>query len=47
MDLKIASTVPANHATLLSRNMRDIRHILGLAVEDWSGRNGRVVLFNR
>ena len=35
MDLKIASIVLANQATLLSRNLRDFQQVPGLAVEDW------------
>jgi tRNA(fMet)-specific endonuclease VapC len=35
MDLKIASTVLANEATLLTRNTRDFARIPGLRVEDW------------
>lgn len=36
MDLKIAATVLANDATLLSRNLTDFRKIPGLKVEDWT-----------
>ncbi|MFV1967711.1 MAG: type II toxin-antitoxin system VapC family toxin [Pirellulaceae bacterium] len=35
MDLKIASIVLANRATLLSRNKNDFDRVPGLAVEDW------------
>lgn len=35
MDLKIASIVLANDATLLSRNLRDFERIPNLTVEDW------------
>lgn len=35
MDLKIASIVLANEATLLSRNKADFDRVPGLAVEDW------------
>ncbi|MEO8494747.1 MAG: type II toxin-antitoxin system VapC family toxin [Planctomycetota bacterium] len=35
MDLKIASIVLAQNATLLSRNMRDFQQVPGLIVEDW------------
>ncbi|MBI4607252.1 MAG: type II toxin-antitoxin system VapC family toxin [Planctomycetes bacterium] len=35
MDLKIASIVLANQATLLSRNLQDFRRVPGLRVEDW------------
>jgi tRNA(fMet)-specific endonuclease VapC len=35
MDLKIASIVLANNATLLSRNLRDFQQVRGLQVEDW------------
>jgi tRNA(fMet)-specific endonuclease VapC len=36
MDLKIASIVLANDATLLSRNMVDFGRVPGLHVEDWT-----------
>ncbi|HZZ79499.1 MAG TPA: type II toxin-antitoxin system VapC family toxin [Gemmataceae bacterium] len=36
MDLRIASIVLANDATLLTRNLRDFQRIPGLKVEDWS-----------
>lgn len=36
MDLKIASIVLANDATLLSRNMVDFRKIPDLKIEDWT-----------
>ena len=36
MDLKIAATVIANDATLLSRNLADFRKVPDLRVEDWS-----------
>ncbi|HSI36860.1 MAG: type II toxin-antitoxin system VapC family toxin [Phycisphaerae bacterium] len=36
MDLRIASIVIANDATLLTRNLRDFRLIPGLRAEDWS-----------
>ena len=35
MDLKIASIVIANNATLLSRNLRDFQQVPGLQVADW------------
>ena len=35
MDLRIASIVPANSATLLSRNLRDFERVPDLQVEDW------------
>jgi tRNA(fMet)-specific endonuclease VapC len=35
MDLKIASIVLANDATLLTRNANDFNRIPGLRVEDW------------
>ena len=35
MDLRIASIVMANNATLLSRNLRDFQRVPGLRVEDW------------
>ena len=35
-DLKIAAIVVANHATLLSRNLRDFGQVPGLRVEDWT-----------
>jgi tRNA(fMet)-specific endonuclease VapC len=35
MDLKIASIVLANQATLLSANLRDFQQVPGLQVEDW------------
>jgi tRNA(fMet)-specific endonuclease VapC len=36
MDLKIASIVLANGATLLSRNLSDFRRVPRLQVEDWT-----------
>ena len=36
MDLRIASIVLANGATLISRNLRDYRQVPGLQVEDWT-----------
>ena len=36
MDLKLASIVLVNNATLLSRNLRDFRRIPNLRVEDWT-----------
>ncbi len=35
-DLKIAAIALANHATLLSRNLRDFERVPGLRVEDWT-----------
>ena len=35
MDLRIASIVLANNATLLSRNLRDFERVPQLRVEDW------------
>lgn len=35
MDLRIASIVLANKATLLSRNLRDFQRVPDLSVEDW------------
>jgi tRNA(fMet)-specific endonuclease VapC len=35
MDLKIASIVLVQNATLLSRNLRDFQRVPGLHVEDW------------
>ena len=35
MDLKIASIVLAQDATLLSRNLRDFQQVPNLRVEDW------------
>lgn len=35
MDLRIASIVIANGATLLSRNLRDFERVPNLLVEDW------------
>ena len=35
MDLKIASIVLRQEATLLSANLRDFRQVPGLSVEDW------------
>ena len=35
MDLRIASIVLANNATLLSRNLRDFERVPDLKVEDW------------
>jgi tRNA(fMet)-specific endonuclease VapC len=40
MDLKIAAIALARGATLLSRNQRDFRPIVGLALEDWTKENG-------
>jgi tRNA(fMet)-specific endonuclease VapC len=39
MDLKIASIVLANNATLLSRNLSDFRKVPSLRVEDWLSSN--------
>ena len=36
MDLRIASIVLANAATLISRNRRDFHQFHGLQVEDWT-----------
>lgn len=36
MDLKIAATVLAHDALLLSRNLSDFRKVPGLRVEDWT-----------
>jgi tRNA(fMet)-specific endonuclease VapC len=36
MDLRIASIVLANSATLISMNLRDYRQVPGLQVEDWT-----------
>jgi tRNA(fMet)-specific endonuclease VapC len=36
MDLRIASIVLANAATLISRNLRDYEQVPGLQVEDWT-----------
>jgi len=36
MDLKIASIVKMQGATLFSRNLRDFKKVPGLKVEDWS-----------
>ena len=36
MDLRIASIVIAQDATLLSRNLGDFRKVPGIKVEDWS-----------
>jgi tRNA(fMet)-specific endonuclease VapC len=38
MDLRIASIVMANRATLLSRNLVDFRRVPGLDVQDWTVR---------
>lgn len=35
MDLRIASIVLANNATLLTANLRDFRKVPDLAVENW------------
>ena len=35
-DLKIAAIVLVHGATLLSRNLKDFRHVPGLRVEDWA-----------
>jgi tRNA(fMet)-specific endonuclease VapC len=35
MDLKIASIVLANNASLLTRNLSDFQQVPGLRVEDW------------
>ena len=35
MDLRIASIAIANHATLLSRNLKDFSRVPGLRVENW------------
>jgi tRNA(fMet)-specific endonuclease VapC len=35
-DLKIAAIAVANHATLLSRNLRDFERVPNLHVEDWT-----------
>lgn len=35
MDLKIATIVLRNNATLLSRNLKDFQRVPGLVVEDW------------
>ena len=36
MDLRIACIALVSDSTLLSRNLRDFRQILGLRVEDWT-----------
>ena len=36
MDLRIASIVLANSATLVSMNLRDYQKVPGLQVEDWT-----------
>jgi tRNA(fMet)-specific endonuclease VapC len=36
MDLKIAAIAITQHATLLTRNMKDFRQIEGLLTDDWS-----------
>ena len=36
MDLRIASIVLANSATLISRNLSDYQKVSGLQVEDWT-----------
>ena len=36
MDLRIAAIAKANRVKLLSRNLRDFRHVPGLDVEDWT-----------
>jgi hypothetical protein len=37
MDSKIAAIVVSRDATLLSRNLADLRQVPGLQVEDWTG----------
>jgi predicted nucleic acid-binding protein len=36
MDLRIASIVLADSATLISMNLRDYQKVPGLQVEDWT-----------
>ena len=36
MDLRIASIVLANSATLIGRNLRDYQQVPGLQVQDWT-----------
>lgn len=36
MDLRIASIVLANSATLITRNLRDYEQVPGLQIEDWT-----------
>jgi tRNA(fMet)-specific endonuclease VapC len=36
MDLRIASVALVSDPILLSRNIRDFRHVPGLVVEDWT-----------
>ena len=36
MDLRIAAIALTQHATLISKNLRDFRQIPGLIVEDWT-----------
>jgi tRNA(fMet)-specific endonuclease VapC len=39
LDLRIASIVLANDATLVSRNRRDFERVPGLRIEDWTAEN--------